>query len=115
MALRPVELIFSCYAYEAGSDQRWQAVCVDLDLWASGKSYEDARQSLDLAIQDYVEAVMDTQDLDSIAPLLRRRAPLHHVARYYWLRLRARLGAGPGGTSRGYESVPRFHIGTAPA
>ncbi len=115
MALRPSDLIFRCYAYYSPPEGRWRAVCIDLNLWASGKGLDDVRQSLDQAILGYVEAVMDTEDRDSIPPLLKRRAPLRYLANWHLHRALRRLRTPRAASPAFYESVTPFHIDAAPA
>ena len=42
--------------------ERWNAHCVDLDLWASEGSLDAARKSLHEAISGYLGTVYDTED-----------------------------------------------------
>lgn len=73
-SVRPLDLVLRCYLRRVrGSEQRWVAHCIDLDLWAAGDSPEAARRSMEDAIVGYLETVLDTQDQESIPRLLRRR------------------------------------------
>ena len=92
-AVPVARLVFRCYIRRAGRQEgRWVAHCIDLDLWASGPSAAAARSSLEDAIPSYVEAVLDTEDTDSIPQLLRRRAPWYYVLFWHligiWERIR---------------------------
>ena len=89
--IRPPDMILRCYLRRTGRDERWVAHCVDLDLWAVGKSAHDARYSLEQAIDGYVETVLDTEDKGSVLPLLRRRAPLRFVLLWHLIRLVSRF------------------------
>ncbi len=65
-----------------GEGKLWLSHCIDLDLYASGKSLEDAKTSLFDAIQGYLETVFDTEERDSIPELLNRKAPLFYRLRW---------------------------------
>lgn len=91
-ALRPAELILRCYVRRSGrSPERWVAHCIDLDLWASAGTMEDAEKSLSDAIVGYVQTVLDTTDVESVPRLLRRRAPLRYIALWHAVRLASRV------------------------
>ena len=66
--------IFSGVAfYEDGA---WQALCLDLDIAAQGKTFEEAEDSLREAIWLYLEHAM-TQPPAERKEMLSRKAPLH--------------------------------------
>ena len=69
-----MELKLKCYAQRYG--QRWQAVCVDLDIAADGESFANAKESLATCIELYLEAVAESPP-EEHARLLSRRSPLH--------------------------------------
>ncbi len=52
-----MSLKFRCYAY--GSDENWEAVCVDLDIAVFGASASEVEEALDRCIQMYLERVAD--------------------------------------------------------
>ena len=52
-----MSLKFRCYAY--GSDENWEAVCVDLDIAVFGASVSEVEEALDRCIQMYLERVAD--------------------------------------------------------
>lgn len=108
--VRPVDLVLRCYARRTGTNRdKWIAHCVDLDLWAAGKSFEGARESMDLAVRGYLATVFDTQDRDSIPRLIRRRAALRYLALWYVISLWSRLsrnGRRPLDTQPFEETLP---------
>lgn len=66
------EKIFRCYAY--GSNDQWQAICVDLDIAVQGRSFRDVLDHMGEAISTYID---DLANEDPVAAerLLSRRAP----------------------------------------
>lgn len=78
--MKPNELILRCYAEQDGGS--WFAMCLDLNLYARGDSFEDARASLHAIIADYVYEAL-TKDSAHAEELLNRRAPLNFWLRYY--------------------------------
>lgn len=71
-----------CYAYGAGND--WEAICADLDIAVQGRSYDEVRALLDVAVRSYVETACQEDEANS-RRLLSRHAP-------FWVRARLRLG-----------------------
>lgn len=68
---------FLCFAH--GSDQGWEAICVDLDIAVQGDSFDDVRNGLNHAVETFVEDAAAESDEDR-ASLLSRRAPWHVIA-----------------------------------
>jgi len=87
--IRPAELVLRCYGRRSGrTPERWVAHCIDLDLWAVGRSWEEAQAGLEDSIRSYVRAVVDTDDAASVLRLLlRRKAPFRFVALWHFIRL----------------------------
>jgi len=78
--MKPNNLILRCYAErDQGS---WFAMCLDLNLYARGDTFEDARASLHQIIEDYVVEAL-TDDSDYADQLLQRKAPVSFWLRYY--------------------------------
>ena len=50
---------FQCYAQEG--DQDWEAICVDLDIAVSSRSFEEVRGSLGTGIRMYLEWVASSR------------------------------------------------------
>lgn len=112
-SVRPLDLVLRCYLRRVrGSEQRWVAHCIDLDLWAAGDSPEAARRSMEDSVVGYLETVLDTQDQASIPRLLRRRAPLRYVL--FWHLVRAahciRRDGGPPLDSQTFEEHLPFRL-----
>ncbi len=63
----------TCYAW--GHEGEWEALCVDFDLVAHGRSYEEVRNEIQDAIETYVSYVCDLPEPDRTR-LLSRKAPL---------------------------------------
>lgn len=69
-----------CYAH--GREDRWEAICIDLDIAVQGSSLNEVRQLLDVAVSSYVEDACKEDDATA-RRLLARRSPF---------RTRAKLG-----------------------
>jgi predicted RNase H-like HicB family nuclease len=76
--MKPADLVLRCYAEQ--DDGSWFAICLDLNLYARGDSYEEVRDKLFKLIAGYVkEALADVDYFDDLVP---RRAPLSFWLRY---------------------------------
>ena len=80
-----------CFAH--GHEGAWEAICLDYDIAVAGRSFEEVKALLDLAIATYVEDAMK-EDERTRRALLNRRAPFHvrarHVAGFLFAALRRR-------------------------
>jgi hypothetical protein len=75
----PRELI--CIA--KGRDDRWEAICLDLDIAVAGKSFDDVQQILRGAIISYfADAQKEREPVRS--QLLHRRVPFWARLRWTW-------------------------------
>jgi predicted RNase H-like HicB family nuclease len=76
----PSKLVVRCYA-ERDRDGSWFAMCLTLNLYARGESFEEVRGKLDRLIRSYLtEAItVDRQYYHSLVP---RRAPLFFWVKY---------------------------------
>jgi len=72
------ELKLRCYAEL--DDGSWFAICLPLNLYARGDSFEEARDKLHDLIAHYVREAL-TVHAEHISDLVPRRAPM-----YFWLR-----------------------------
>lgn len=72
---KPMNRTVHCYIQGQGNE--WEAICVDFDLSVAGRSFDEVRASIEVAIKLYLETALQDQDRDR---LLARRAPL-------WVRL----------------------------
>jgi predicted RNase H-like HicB family nuclease len=84
---------FFCVAH--GSDQGWEALCLDFDISVQGSSFEDVRHSLEDAVRTYVVDALK-EDEPHRSRLLNRRAPLGirllWAARIFFATVLARRG-----------------------
>lgn len=71
--------ILHCYAF--GSEGKWEAICIDLDLAVQGRSFEEVSALLHEAIVFHLEGVMALPEPDR-ARLLERSVPWHVRLRY---------------------------------
>lgn len=62
-----------CFAH--GRAGAWEGICLDLDIAAQGRSFNEVREALEEAVAEYVAAAQDEDD-ETRAKLLGRRAPL---------------------------------------
>ena len=67
----------TCYAWGKPGD--WEAICVDLDIPAQGESFEQVRDELTAAVEDFLDYAAELPKIDRQA-VLNRRVP-------WWLRL----------------------------
>ena len=69
----------TCYAWGKPGD--WEALCVDLDIATQGTSFEEVREDLQLAVEDFLDYAAELPEVERRA-ILSVKAP--------WL-LRAQL------------------------
>lgn len=93
------DLVLRCYA-ERDRDGTWFAICLPLNLYARGDSYEQARMKLHHLVRDYIKDAL-TVESEHIGDLVPRRAPAYFYLRYalIWCCVHFR---------RGVESVHKF-------
>lgn len=84
--LNAEKLVLRCYA--TCENGQWTAVCIDLSLAAQSDSLHDAKHRLDAQIRSYIHDALVGPDRLYAHQLLKRKAPLSQVARYYWLNTR---------------------------
>ncbi|MDP3368662.1 MAG: hypothetical protein Q8M32_02300 [Brevundimonas sp.] len=63
-----------CFA--RGHDDRYEAICIDLDISVEASSLDGARRCLEEAIRTYVHAAAQ-EDEATARRLLSRRSPMH--------------------------------------
>ena len=86
-----------CVAH--GKADRWEALCLDLDLAVQGRSFEEVRSLLQEAVNTYVEDAQAEAE-PARSQLLGRRVPLHVRLYWAWRFFKAALyGRTPGGDS----------------
>jgi hypothetical protein len=97
-------MILMCVASKVDKD-RWEALCLDLDLAVEGGSLEEVRLTLNSSIATYVEDALKEEPSTRDA-LLHRRAPLWVRAAWLWpFIVRTLFGNKPDGhgPSIGYQ------------
>ena len=67
-----MEMHFRCVAI--GHRNRWEAMCVDLDIAVQGGSFSEVKVSLETAMEMYFERVAELPDEEQVR-FLSRRAP----------------------------------------
>ena len=77
-----------CYAYGRGS--AWQAICIDFDISVYGRSMEEVKNFLKLAVEMHLSAVAEVSVEDQHRLLNRKtpwyvRAKLAFLASLPWL------------------------------
>lgn len=75
------QLFLHCYAEYANG--YWTAYCLDLTLYATGDSLEEARSKLDEEIIEYVNAATIGRDAQFFDQLIPRKAPWGAWFKYY--------------------------------
>ena len=63
-----------------GRDGLWEAICLDIDIAVAGKSFDEVRDTLPVAIKSYFEDALREAE-PTRSQLLNRRVP-------FWARLR---------------------------
>jgi predicted RNase H-like HicB family nuclease len=88
--VRLSNLVLRCYA-EQEADGTWFAICLSLNLYARGDSFEQARMKLHAVIASYLKDAL-TVDSQYVGDLIPRRAPLYFWVRYafVWCALQLR-------------------------
>lgn len=76
---RGARMVVQCAAQ--GTNDSWEAFCIDFDLAVQGSSFEEVRDSLNKAIVMYIEAAVAEKNREDRVRLLTRRAP-------FWVRMK---------------------------
>ena len=82
--MTPAKLILRCYGNKR--EGQWVGICVDLNIAVQAEDVDELKRKMYDAIGSYLEAVIETDDKESIPELLTRRAPLQDFATYYLIR-----------------------------
>ncbi len=97
-------MILRCYA--EGSQQGWEAICLDLDIAVQGMSFEEVYRLLNEAIAQYAEYVHELPEAERTR-MMSRKAPLADRLRFLWHVARTTLtGDGSGGKLRHEFTTP---------
>ena len=91
-----------------GRDGEWWAICVDLDIAVDGRSFQEARESLNAAIEQYLESVSELPEQDQTR-LLNRRAPLYLRAQFVLLSWLTKLRGDKDGRHRQFTFSSHAH------
>ena len=68
-----MKITATCFAWR--SEAEWEALCVDFDLAAHGKSLEEVRREMQDAIDSYISYVSELPEPERTR-LLKRKTPL---------------------------------------
>ena len=82
------QLVLRCYAEK--DDGSWFAICLDLNLYARGDTFEEAKVKLGNLISGYLKDAV-TKDADYFSDLVPRKAPLGFWVRYFCIWCLVRL------------------------
>jgi len=80
--MNPTKLVLQCYAkYTEG---QWQALCLNFDLAAQAKSFDEVKAKLEAMIKEYVFDALVGEDKAFAQQLLNRKARLIEWIKYYY-------------------------------
>ena len=83
--VKPSSFVLRCYGYKF-KNVSYTGVCVDLNIAVQADSPDALKKKMGDAINSYFEAVLDTDDRQSIPALIERRAPIQDWAIYYLIK-----------------------------
>jgi len=83
--IRPKNLVLRCYGY-CPKNGPYIGVCIDLNIAIQADSPNELKKKMKNAITSYFEAVLDTDDKQSIPALIDRRAPIRDWIIYYLIK-----------------------------
>lgn len=87
--MKPENLVLRCFA-EQDKDGTWFTMCIDLNLYARGDDFKEARAKLHRFMAEYLNDAVSHSE--HTYHLVRRKAPLYFFARYYWIALLCNIG-----------------------
>lgn len=108
--ISPSKLVLRCYGSRLASGG-WHGICLNFNLAAEAETVEELKIKLHEMIESYIEAVLDTNDSDSIPILLSRRAPLLDWLKYYVLRLAISIRDFPDNIT--FKELVPFHLSSS--
>ena len=82
-----------------GQDKLWKVVCLDFDVAVRGDSFQDALESLDIAMSEYVQYIRRLPE-DEQSALLGRKAPFALLIKFAWLVFQAIFKPNSNGEGR---------------
>tara|TARA_R110000787_G_scaffold204722_2_gene315216 strand:+ start:1005 stop:1373 length:369 start_codon:yes stop_codon:yes gene_type:complete len=78
---REIDMQKTLRCFARGYDDRFEAICIDLDISVEARTLDEARRCLEAAIRSYVEAAVKEAP-DVAVALLSRRSPMHVRAQW---------------------------------
>ena len=105
--VRPGNFVIRCYGYQPKKGF-YVGVCLDFNLSVEASSPEQLKQKMKEVIISYIETVLDTNDKESIADLLKRRAPIRDWVFYYVIKFLLYLRKFPGNFT--FNEIVPFHL-----
>ena len=105
--IRPDNLILRCYGYRSRKGS-YTGVCIDLNIAVQANSPEELKRKMSDALTSYLDAVLDTDNKESIPYLIRRRAPLRDWLYYYFIKAVVFIREFPGNFT--FQEYIPFHL-----
>mgnify|MGYP003388141686 FL=1 len=90
--------------YAEGQDKLWKVVCLDFDVAVRGDSFQDALESLDIAMSEYVQYIRRLPE-DEQSALLGRKAPFALLIKFAWLVFQAIFKPNSNGDGEGSAGI----------
>jgi hypothetical protein len=90
--------------YAEGQDKLWKVVCLDFDVAVRGDSFQDALESLDIAMSEYVQYIRRLPE-DEQSALLGRKAPFALLIKFAWLVFQAIFKPNSNGDGEGRAGI----------
>jgi hypothetical protein len=90
--------------YAEGQDHGWEAVCLDFDVAVQGDSFQNALESLEIAISEYVQYVR-TLPKEEQSALLTRKAPFSLRIKFAWLVFQGIFKSNNDGNGKGRAGI----------
>jgi hypothetical protein len=105
--LSPKNLLLRCYGYKTKKGN-YVGVCLEFNLAVEAETTQQLKQKMNQVIKSYVETVLDTEDEESIAQLLNRRAPFFDYLTYQFTCLINFIRNFPGNFT--FKEILPFHL-----
>lgn len=77
----PGQLILRSYGYYNG--KKWMGLCIDFDIAVQARTEAELKKKMQDAIKSYIETVLNTDNEESIAELLNRKAPALYIIKFH--------------------------------
>jgi len=105
--IRPKDLVLRCYGHSV-NNKPYIGVCVDLNIAVQADSPDELKKKMGDAIVSYFEAVLDTDDRQSVPGLIRRKAPMRDWVIYYLIKFIVLIRQIP--TNFTFKEYIPFHL-----